>query len=97
MGLINLDTYTTQYGYAVTNTYISVGDNDINLKKDDGSWILEAGLNIWHSKTLRESGAKPYGSIPIYKVLSSSEINTDIFAIIYAEAKKIYTNTSDDL
>ena len=75
MGLINLDTYTTQYGYAVTNTYISVGDNDVNLKKDDGSWILESGLNIWHSKTLRESGAKPYGSIPIYKILRHLTLN----------------------
>ena len=97
MGLINLNTYTTQYGYDVTNTYISVGDNDISLKKDNGSWILEAGLNIWHSKALRETGARPYGSLSVYKVLSSSEINSDIFAIIYTEAKKTYTNTSDDL
>ena len=50
MGLINLNVYTTKYGYDVTNTYISVGDNDISLKKENGSWILETELNIWHSK-----------------------------------------------
>ena len=97
MGIINLDVYVTDYGYDVTNTYISIGENDINLKKEDSGWVLETGLNIWHSKTFRDDGKRPYETISINKSLSASEINNDVFTIIYNEVKKTYTNTSDDL
>ena len=97
MGLINLDIYTTQYGYDVSNTYISIGDNEISIRKEAGGWILEVELKIWHSKAQRESRKAPYENVYIYKTLSESDITGNLFSIIYTAAKVKYANTADDL
>ena len=34
MGIINKDAFTTRYGLELTNTYISLGNNHIELRKE---------------------------------------------------------------
>ena len=97
MGLINLDIYTTQYGYDISNTYLSIGDNEISIRKEDDTWILEVELKIWHSKDHRENGKASYENVYIYKTLSDTDITGDLFSIIYTAAKVKYTNTTDDI
>ena len=97
MGLINLDSYTTQYGYEITNTYIGIGDNEISIRKEEGGWLLEVELKIWHSKEHRDAKKEPYDTIYIYKGLSDSDITTNLFSIIYTEVKQKFTNTVDDI
>ena len=106
MGIINKDVFTTRYGLELTNTYISLGNNNIELRKeretdvDDNiieKYTLTGIFDIWLSKEFKNKGKNPFTSYVIHKVLSTNEITTNLYNILYADLKKKYTNTIDDL
>ncbi len=100
MGLINNDTFVTGYGHSVTDTYISIGNNNIELVKstDNGvnKYMLSVVFNIWLSKESR-STARSLTSGYIRKELSTEEIIGNLYEIIYSEIKLKYTNTTDEI
>ena len=97
MGIINKDIFINHYGQNLTNTYISLGSNSIELRKEDGKYILQGMFTIWLSKQIKDQGKSSFRSFIIQKELSSSEITTNIYAILYTELKKKYLYFTDDL
>ncbi len=97
MGLINKDNFETYYGYSVQDTYISLGNNEVSLRREEGNWILEAHFNLWHSKDLRIQNKRAYKGFHVRKLLTDSELSSNIFDLAYTEVKKQFTNTTDDL
>ena len=106
MGLINKDIFQNRFGQELINTYISIGNNNIELKKeieyDESNNIIEfytltTVFNIWLSKETRNNHKSSFSSCVIRKVLSGDEITSNLYNILYTEVKKIYTNVTDDL
>jgi len=106
MGIINKDAFTTRYGLELTNTYISLGENNIELRKERETdvdnnvtekYTLTGIFDIWLSKEFKNKEKSPFASHVIYKVLSTDEITTNLYNILYTDLKKKYTNTIDDL
>ena len=97
MGIINHDVFSNQYGQELTNTYISLGNNSIELQKEGGKYMLRGTFTIWLSKQIKTEGKNSFKVFAVHKELSSSEIIGNVYAILYTELKKIYTNTTDDL
>lgn len=105
MGIINKDPFLNRYGQELTNTYISLGNNPIELRKEieiDNNkntieiYILTAIFNIWLSKESRYNNSS-FSSYVVHKTLSGDEITSNLYTILYTELKKKYTNTTDDL
>ena len=46
MGIINKDAFTTRYGLELTNTYISLGNNNIELRNQHDRGLVEAYKKI---------------------------------------------------
>ena len=97
MGIINNDSFSTRYGQDLSKTYISLGDNCIELRKEEGKYILMGIFNVWLSKESRLNNKSSFSSTIIRKELSASEITSNLYTILYTELKKKYTNTTDDL
>ncbi|ANS04302.1 hypothetical protein [uncultured Mediterranean phage] len=97
MGIINHDVFANRYGQELTNTYISLGNNSIGIQKNNGKYMLHGSFTIWLSKQIKNKGKNSFNTFTIQKELSSSEITGNIYATLYTELKKIYTNTTDDL
>ena len=106
MGIINKDPFLNRYGQELTNTYISLGNNHIELRKeretdvDDNiieKYTLTGIFNIWLSKEQKQKNMSPFNTVVIHKELSSTEITANIYNILYTDLKKKYTNTIDDL
>jgi len=100
MGVINLDAFITQYGVSVSNTYISIANNTMNIQKQDNKpTVLTATFSLYHSKDLRTQNLKCYEKIMICRDLTASEMaaNTNLFALLYDQLKLQFTNTTDDL
>jgi len=97
MGLINGESFENPYGVDVSNTYISLGDNEIHIRKEDGKWYLEANYNVWHSKEVRFADKPAYDGGGIRIELTDDNVGSNVFTLVYTEIKKTYTVTSDDL
>ena len=102
MGLINKDVFQNRYGQEIYNTYISLGDNSIEIRKesemnqnDNAIYILTAVFNTWLSKESRDNGKIPFSTHMVSKTLSSDQITSNIYNILYTEVKKKYSNTTD--
>jgi hypothetical protein len=54
MGLINRESYNTTYGIAVTDSYISVGTNNIEVFKEETAYKLRYIATIWASQIDRD-------------------------------------------
>ena len=106
MGIINNNAFLTRYGQELTNTYISLGNNVIELKKETeynennittGKYILTGIFNIWLSKDARNNSKSTFATHFINKVLTTDEITSNLYNILYSEIKKKYANSADDL
>ena len=97
MGIINKDIFVSQYGQPLTDTYISLGNNNIELRKEDNKYLLLGVFNVWLSKSARDTNKSSFKSIIVHKELTSDEITANIYGILYSELKKKYTNTADDI
>ena len=110
MGIIIGDTITLNNGLTVTNTYCSFGNSKISLRKNinntyDSSGNIVSNINytlycnycIWINKTYRLNNNVILESYNINKDITSSDLNTNLYSILYTEIKSKYTSTTDDI
>jgi len=98
MGLINLSKFVSKYGgNDITNTYISVADNSITLKKiGKDKYSLETTFSLYLSKDSRLSLKNPLSYIYVVVELDDTEVKGNMYKILYKALKKIYKQTRDD-
>jgi hypothetical protein len=98
MGITNLSKYISKYGGSdITNTYISIADNLITLKKvDEGKYSLETTFSLYLSKDARLTGKRVLSHIHITVELDGDEVKGNLHKKLYKALKKIYKQTRDD-
>lgn len=102
MGLINNDSYTyPTIGTDISNTYINVAKNAIRIVRvndnDSAQYRIQYSYSIWYTQehSLTEN-AKPFETKPGVFLTDEDTIKSnDIYSLVYAQIKLIYTNTSD--
>lgn len=95
MGLINLDTITLSSGIQVSNAYISVATNPVDVTKNESNnFVLEFISTIWASETARDTGKNHIKQIPYFDV-SVSNLSTSVYTIAYDRLKQVYPNHID--
>ena len=95
MGLINHDSYTTSYGIDVTDTYISVGTNNISIYKDDTNHLMDYIATIWASQTSRDNNQRSLQSLCRTVTMDSTQLAEGAYDVAYADLKTVFTNTTD--
>jgi len=98
MGIINLDKFISHYGGSdIIETYISIADNSITLKKiEDGKYSLETVFNLYLSKVARLAGKRPLSNIHIVVELDGDEVKGNMYNKLYKALKAIYKQNRDD-
>lgn len=94
MGLINRDSYSTPYGISVSDTYISIAENEIGVLKKFGTdeYILRYTATIWNSQTDRNNNKK---SLKNLTRSISFDPSQGVYIAAYADLKTVFTNTAD--
>jgi hypothetical protein len=95
MGIINHDSYDTNYGIGVTNSYISVGTNSLEVSKNGTDYKLRYIATIWASKKGRETDKKSLQSLVRAVTLDSTQLTSGVYVLAYADLKTVFTNTTD--
>ena len=95
MGLINHDSYTTTYGIAVTDSYISVGTNNIEVFKDGTAYKLRYIATIWASQVDRDNNKRSLQSLVRAVIMDSTQLEEGVYEVAYADLKTVFTNTTD--
>lgn len=98
MGITNLSKYISKYGGEdITNTYISIADNPISLKKiEEGKYSLETIFNLYLSKESRLLGKRVLSHIHIVVELDEEEVKGNLYKKLYKALKEIYKQNRDD-
>ena len=98
MGLINLSKFVSKYGGEdFTDTYISIGDNSVTLKKVEGDkYRLETTFSLYLSKGARLEDKQPLSYIHIDVELDEEEIKGNLHKKLYKALKAIYKENRDD-
>lgn len=94
MGLINHDSYTTSYGIDVTDTYISVGTNNIEVFKEDTNYRMRYIATIWVSQGDRDNGKRSLQSLVRAVTLDSTQLGEGVYEVAYADLKTMFPNTT---
>ena len=108
MGFIINDNITINNGLSITNAYAAIGHNTIKLRK-----LSEPGINptesdpvyslfglgfIWSNKEYRNMGGKSKVDRYLINIdLTSSQLGSNLYELLYNEWKSIYTSVTDDL
>jgi len=95
MGLINHDSYTTSYGIDVTDTYISIGTNNIEVFRDGTSYKLRYVATIWASQADRDNDKRSLQCLVRTTELNSTQLQEGVYDVAYADLKTVFTNTTD--
>lgn len=95
MGLINHDSYTTTYGIDVTDSYISVGTNNIEIFRDDTIYNLRYVATIWASQVDRDNNKRSLQCLVRTAELNSTQLQEGVYDVAYADLKTMFTNTTD--
>lgn len=95
MGLINHDSYTTTYGIDVTDSYISVGTNSLEVSKDGTNYRLRYIATIWASQTDRDNNKRSLQSLVRTVTMDSVQLEEGVYEVAYADLKTVFTNTTD--
>lgn len=99
MGIINPNAYETIYGNVLYNTYISLGKDVVLVRKveQDGVYKYEVVSNyyVYVDKNARDTGKANVGLEGIVVHVTSEELNTNIYSIIYNKIKEKYPNSID--
>ena len=98
MGIINLEKFISHYGgNDIIETYISIADNSITLKKvDEGKYSLETVFNLYLNKEARLAGKRPLSNIHIVDELDGDEVKGNMYKKLYKKLKTIYKQNRDD-
>lgn len=108
MGFINNDNYVCASGVQKVGTYISFAMEMINIKQmiaisGDSFTPIVSGYSItstyrvYWDKVCRESGKSPIDKQCISMEITPSELNENIYTVLYNELKKTYTNYTDEI
>jgi hypothetical protein len=113
MGIINNDVYVCSNGVQKAGTYISFATETIYVVQNysgmpmpmpgqgsvptSGGYNVRANYRIFWDQECREAGKSFIDLKSVSATLTSEQLNSNIYAILYEELKKIYPNTSDEL
>ena len=96
MGIINHDSYTTKYGIDVTDSYISLGTNSLEVHRDDDTeYKLRYIATIWVSQSDRDNNKRNLQTIVRRVTLNSTQMGEGVYNVAYADLKTMFTNTTD--
>ena len=113
MGIINNDVYVCSNGVQKAGTYISFATETIYVVQNyggmpmpmpgqgsvptSGGYNVRANYRIFWDQECREAGKSFIDLKSVSATLTSEQLNSNIYAVLYEELKKIYPNTSDEL
>lgn len=108
MGIIIGDTITLDNGLTANNTYGSFGESQLTLEKievvtsdESNNEIITYEYNlmckgiIWSSKQFRDNSRTRINAVNISMRLQSSQLNSNLYTLLYNSWKSQYTTVSD--
>lgn len=98
MGIINHDSYTTKFGIDVTDSYISIGTNSLEIQRENennAEYSLMYIATVWASQSDRNNNKRSLQSIPRSITLNSTQMGESMYGVAYANLKTMFTNTTD--
>jgi hypothetical protein len=110
MGIINNDVYVCSNGVQKAGTYISFATETIYVVQNygvmpmpgqgavqtSGGYNVRANYRIFWDQECREAGKSFIDLKSVSATLTVDQLNSNIYAVLYEELKKIYPNTSDE-
>ena len=97
MGIIINDTITLNNGLTASTIYCSFGDDEIFIKKNNGEYYIEGHYKIWFNKDYRTDGKHFLDTGMILVKITSNDLSSNLYTLMYNELKTNYTSTTDDL
>tara|TARA_R110002074_G_scaffold8841_1_gene35742 strand:+ start:10678 stop:10968 length:291 start_codon:yes stop_codon:yes gene_type:complete len=95
MGLINHDSFSTPYGIDVTDSYMSIATNNLEVSKDGTEYKLLYITTIWNNETDRETNKRSLKNIVRSITLNSVQLEEGVYEVAYADLKTVFPNTTD--
>lgn len=109
MGILIGDTIEiTRTGLSITGAYASFCTNEIRLEKREEKMTDAEGVEtktviytvrsvarIWKDADARTCEKHPLDGIMVQKTLTTEEMNTNLYTVLYNELKSKYTTTTD--
>ena len=110
MGLLITDTITLDSGLQASNTYASIGTENIRITKINGKtahdppalyqYVAETKINIWVSQEKAKEGS-PVSILKTYHVLVNKEggepFDDNVYKLLYIQFKNQYGLTCEDV
>jgi len=104
MGIINNDVYICSNGVQKAGTYISfasetlyvVQNYNMTNSSSPASYNVRANYRIFWDQACREEGKTFIDLKSIHVTLTSEQLNSNIYSILYAELKTLYPNSVDE-
>jgi len=100
MGIIINDTITLNNGLTASTIYCSFGEGEIRIEKnrDNASeYDISGHYTIWVSKDFRINDKPSLDAGNISLKITSSDLNSNIYTLLYNELKTKYTSATDEL
>ena len=70
--------------------------NNLDLyKNNSGNFELRSGASIWTNQTYRNNGAPCVDRINIKLTLTTSQLDSNLYGLLYTELKTKYSSTTD--
>jgi len=100
MGIIINDTITLNNGLTASTIYCSFGEGEIRIEKNrdnTSEYDISGHYTIWVSKDFRTNDKPCLDAGNISLKVTSSDLNSNIYTLLYNELKTKYTSTTDEL
>jgi hypothetical protein len=98
MGLINNDMFEASNGVQKTGTYISFSNEMIYIQKNnEGSYTVIGYYRIFWDKDARLANKAHIDTATVIAKIPDTDLNNNLYTVLYNEIKTKFTNTIDDL
>jgi len=100
MGIIINDTITLNNGLTASSIYCSFGEGEIRIEKNrdnSSEYDISGHYTIWVSKDFRINDKPSLTGGHISLTITSNDLNSNIYTLLYNELKTKYTSTTDEL
>jgi len=105
MGLTNTASYTTNSGVVVSNSYISFAYENLYLKQVDANagagsvttYKLHANYRVYWNQSARNNNLGFIDLKPISITLTSAQLSSNPYTLLYNQLKTVYASTTDVL
>lgn len=95
MGIINNDSIALSSGLSVSNTYISIGTEPVDLlRPSSGTYEIQFQAKVWASEADRNADRSTLKVIPYFGV-PVSDLSTSLYTVAYNKLKVDYPNHTD--